>query len=558
MSLDRYSLSMKITQTITCFLLFAVLCLSAYLRFDGLNWGLPFRFHPDELKYVGGAAKVHQGQWNPNYFRNPPGYTYLNAAWHPLWLSVRQPVDVPRWLELDPVKLRLSTNIEAAYFYRPFDLVLGARVLTAALGVLSVLLIFFIGKRLGNEQTGLIAAWIAACSFLYVRDSHYAVNDVAMVFWVLLAFLAALWAYKSEIYWRWLVASLLAGIAVAFKYNAFPAVLMIAFLRWLIWREKEEKEPWIILVRDVSLFAGVSIFAFLLICPFPIIDPASFWSGVADQAKKNTAEWTGQKHIWSGFLLLETMYISEGLFTLALAGAGIYFSIGKKLWPLLIFPAIYLVLIVSHPLFFARFAIPLLPWTALCAALGIQALLEHFQFSKPVYILLIIVCALEPLSKDLRSNSLLKQEDTRVQCLRWFLAEEQESAFLALGMFGTSLVYRDVPSPWGTPLDPRLVMIDKTESDKLDVLNTSLKFPIHYVAMSSFDTFPGYLPDTFAQRRSAIQKFAGSAEPKLVFQPFTREWTPAESDIEDSYTPFRNLWGRERPGPVIEIYQKGK
>ena len=95
-------------------------------------------------------------------------------------------------------------------------------------------------------------------------------------------------------------------------------------------------------------------------------------------------------------------------------------------------------------------------------------------------------------------------------------------------------------------------------SDKLDELNTLLKYPIHYLAVSSFDTFPAYLPDTYTQRRNAIQKFAGSSEPKLVFQPFTGEWKPDESDIEDSYTPFRNLWGRERPGPVIEIYPKVK
>ena len=321
--------------------------------------------------------------------------------------------------------------------------------MSALFGSLAILLVFFVGRRLGNDQTGLIAALIAGCSFLFVRDSHYAVNDVAMTFWIFSSFLAAIWAYESKCRWRWIFASALAGIAVAFKYNAFPMVVTISVLYWLQWREKETREKPLFLIRDIILFGSISVLAFLLICPFPVIDPSSFWSGVADQAKKNTAEWTGQKHVWSGFLLLETLFISEGIISLLLAAAGIFFIFQKKKWLFVIFPALYLLLILTHPLFFARFAIPILPWIALSAAVGIVGLQERFHLSKIIYGLLIFACALEPFTKDLRSNYLLKQEDTRVQCLRWFLSEEKESAYLALGMFSTSLVYRDIPQPWG-------------------------------------------------------------------------------------------------------------
>jgi 4-amino-4-deoxy-L-arabinose transferase-like glycosyltransferase len=545
------------TQLKTFFLLAVIVAVAFGLRIDGYRWGLPFRLHPDEWKYVGGAGKIHlTGEWNPDYFRNPPGLTYLNAAWFPLWLELHNPVEIPSWLRVDVSKSKATRYVKTAYLYRPFDLVAGARFLSALFGAAGVVLLFFLSRQFLSYRESLMAAVIYAVSFLSVRDSHFAVNDIAMTFWVMLGMWVAALAYRCNRYGYWILACILAGIAVAFKYNAFPLVLCIIVLRFL--HAKSQKPPIqpVRLITDALLFGAVSVLMFLVICPFPILDPSAFWGDVLDQAQKNTAQWTGQKNSWAGFLCMETLWISEGFITCAFAVWGFFILVKKRCWVYLLFPLFYLLLILAHSLFFARFVLPLLPWMAIAAAVGIQSLVEKYSLPKWVGIALVLLALVEPLGKDLRSNDLIQKEDTRIQTLHWLMTEEPEIVLMSTGMFGIPFVYRDIAEPWSLPLDPRLILMDKLVSSDLHNLDTLSNYPIRYVSASSFMTFPGYLQETYAERRAALMSYAGAREPFQTFSPFRGEWTPALSDIEDTYSPIRGLWKRHYPGPVVEIFLK--
>lgn len=161
--------------------------------------------------------------------------------------------------------------------------------------------------------------------------------------------------------------------------------------------------------------------------------------------------------------------------------------------------------------------------------------------------------AVEPILNDLRGNALLKQTDTRIEFMRWLRTQERSKAFVAVDQFSIPLVYRDVADFWTAPFDPRIVYIDSLSSDELDRMD-ALSEPVNWIAVSDFVTLPGYLEDSYEERRAALQDFAGSAEPARVFQPFEAGWTPKPADSEDAYSPFRNLWNRRSPGPVIELY----
>ena len=220
---ETQNCNLKSCSRLHLLLLLLIVLAGWWLRTDGIRWGLPFRLHPDEMKYVTGAALVHQGQWNPKYFRNPPGYSYLNAAWYPLWMYLRAPVEIPEWIEVNPTLSAPVNDIPSTYRYRPFDLVLGTRYLSALLGTLTIVMIYLIGIQLHSPKAGLIAAAVFAVSQISVRDSHFAVNDTAMTFFLMLtAWLGLRMLFGNARRTLWWAAMVAAYLSV--WHNAFPII----------------------------------------------------------------------------------------------------------------------------------------------------------------------------------------------------------------------------------------------------------------------------------------------------------------------------------------------
>src|SRR5262245_17436020 len=107
-----------------------VLALGLGLRLWGLDWGLPWAFHPDEINYVDHAQDlVTTGNLNPRYFENPSLLTYLIA----LELLVLR--------ALGPLAGPLA-------FDQPGGAYLVARLDSALLGTASLALVLSIGRVL--------------------------------------------------------------------------------------------------------------------------------------------------------------------------------------------------------------------------------------------------------------------------------------------------------------------------------------------------------------------------------------------------------------------------
>ncbi len=538
----------------------AIVMLAAWLRFDGLSWQLPFRLHPDEWKYVSGGAGCHMGEWNPKYFRNPPGFSYLNAAWYPLWLKINPPVEIPEWLGIDPLWTRPSDRVDATFLYRPFDLVLGARALSAMLGALTCGAVFLLARRFLSGGWALGASLLAAVSFAHVRESHIAVNDVCMTLVTTLALWFGVRAAQSGKRRDFFIASALAGVSIAVKYNAVAALAAILALRIVGFLRHENRSRYPILLGDLAIGSAFAGLCFLTICPFPLTDPETFWNEISklDQAASKT--WPGQDTSWSGFQLARILWISEGTVALIFALAGIVGSIRKRCWEVFAFPVCYLLLVMGHPLFFMRFSLPILPWVSVFAVMGVSMLarwIHEKSFRNAAAVVLVLICAIEPLAKDLRGNILMKRTDTRIQCLEWFMTKERTRTLIAADQYVFPLVYRSVSEFWAKPFDPRQVSIDRLESKdlaRLDTLSEQVKTGL--VTISTFAAFPGYIQNTYAERRNSLIEFAGASAPVQSFNPFMGDLRLEAADVEDTYAPITRLWQRTRPGPTIEIFRR--
>ena len=119
--------------------------------------GLPFRLHPDEMKYVTGAALVHQGQWN-EIFPQSAGIFLSQRRRYPLWMYLRPGGD-SEWIE---VNLSAPVNdIPSTYRYRPLIWCWGRYL--SALRELTIVMIYLIGIQLHSPKAGLIAVTVLPC-----------------------------------------------------------------------------------------------------------------------------------------------------------------------------------------------------------------------------------------------------------------------------------------------------------------------------------------------------------------------------------------------------------
>src|SRR3954453_10863086 len=137
-----------------------LLAFAFLLRIWGNGHGLPYAYNADEnAHFVTRAIGLFGHDWNPNYYVNPPAYTYLVHILLGAWYGGR-------------------AGVSNAFATDPTGIWLLSRVLAAVLGTIAVWLLYLAGSRLLDRRVGLLAAGILAVAFLPVFYSKLALNDV--------------------------------------------------------------------------------------------------------------------------------------------------------------------------------------------------------------------------------------------------------------------------------------------------------------------------------------------------------------------------------------------
>src|SRR5438045_8194278 len=109
-----------------------VLAFALALRLWGISFGLPYTFHPDELRDVGEALRLAGGQTDALSFGNPALYQYILVG--VFWAIVGQE--------------RLA-DADSSVLY------LAARITSAVLGSLTVLAVYWMARQVRGPRAGL-------------------------------------------------------------------------------------------------------------------------------------------------------------------------------------------------------------------------------------------------------------------------------------------------------------------------------------------------------------------------------------------------------------------
>ena len=165
----------------------------------GISWGAPSVWHPDEI--VVRSMKALEGQWqfSETNFDYPdlPQYTMY-------WLG----------------KLVLAVG------YGKTEILVSARVLSAVLAGLVIVLTYLIARRAGGSIViGTLSGLFLLCVSEMVHNGHFAHNDTYVMFFTMLSILMLL-QYHNRGHRGWLYAAFLTtGMAASSKYIGGSLVL---------------------------------------------------------------------------------------------------------------------------------------------------------------------------------------------------------------------------------------------------------------------------------------------------------------------------------------------
>jgi hypothetical protein len=212
--------------------LLCILALAAWLRLDGIGFGLDLStpenaLFTNDVDARGMALEVRElllhGDFDPgNFLYRGPAAFYLFGLVDAAVLALQAPFHPGGW-----------SGVLAELRQNPSLLHLVHRCISALAGVLTVALVFRIVRRDFGATAGLLSALLMAVAYLHVRDSHFGTVDVLSGFVSLAAIEQMLLLLRDPRRARYLSSGLLAGASTATKYFGSVLGLLLVLAHFL-------------------------------------------------------------------------------------------------------------------------------------------------------------------------------------------------------------------------------------------------------------------------------------------------------------------------------------
>jgi len=404
-------------------ILIGIILLTALsVRLWGVNYDLPYIYHPDEPGYIAISQNIFKtGDLNPHFFNYPSLFFYINAlAYIPYYLLGKligvfhTPNDI-----LPPISLTMGVT----QAQMPTTVLLG-RIVTISFGVGTVGLAYFVGKQItGRTAVGVLASLMVAIAPTNVWHSRLITPDTFVTFFSLASFLASILVYQQGKTWQYVVAGICVGLTASSKYNGGLIVLPLLLASFLHYGKAAFKQPKLYLAL---LLCGVG---FLATTPYAILDSAKFLKDLRFEAQHYSTGHAGMEGNSLEWYLNYMWNTSGGLYLFAALGI-LYGSIlrPKETSLLSIFPLAYFVFISSFVVRNDRTFLPLTPFLFLLAAWFLIDLFDKLRkmqaksmrrlFLTVLASITIIILAL-PVSKTIADTQRLMTVNSRETARIW-------------------------------------------------------------------------------------------------------------------------------------------
>lgn len=564
-----------------------VALLSFWLRVWGIQFGLPFIYHPDEQQYILPAIGVVSGKFEPLAHYNPAFYPYLIGFIYTLtYLGLKL-------FNAFPASFDLSVGWSEPMLPWITGIVYLARYTSAAAGLLTALVVYQVGRRAYGPAAGVAGAIVFGFAFLPAREAHFAVSDAPVALGTALVLYFCLDIVRSGHWSRYLWAGIGLGLSAATKYSAGLLILPIGAAHLL----SQKYNSWLDRVRYSALpvMTGlVALIVYLIASPYTLLQREAFWADFSENLESARAGFQGLDLDPAGGAIFYFKSLVWGfgwplcLLFLAAIMLGLWRHRRADLL-LLTLPLAGFYYMQRQEMYFARWLMPFLPPLAVLAGEAIQAGLgylmrlrvEPFQNLPPrlraaphpgaahsgvahsgaasltrlnwLTVGAAILLTLPSTYMVIRADHILNRPDTRTEAFHWIQANIPA---------GSNVAAEILSPPWGPPLAlPGLQIGPYNFAPVPDGGVAELNFEqyrawqVQYVAASSFH-YARPLRDKAHQDTLAAHLHALDRQAELValFQPYTRDYDGFFYH-DQVYGPANDTLYRHRPGPVIRIYR---
>jgi 4-amino-4-deoxy-L-arabinose transferase-like glycosyltransferase len=392
------------------------------LRLWGIKQGLPYSYNSDEeTHFVPRAVAFFSHDLNPQYFLNPPAYSYLLQIVFELWFGS-------------------ADAVRRAYVTDPTAVFVVARVVAAVLGTVSVWLTYLAGARLFDRTVALAGAAIFGLAFLPIFYSHLALNDVPALAPVALSLYGIAGVLRNGARRDYVIAGVGIGLAAATKYTGgFTAVCLLGAVVC-----DGTGGAWAQALRRLALALGCALAAFVIANPFSVLDFAAFHAGVEAQqslaggaapVKLGTTSASGTVYYLWTFTWGLGWVPSLG----ALGGAALLLVRRRLALALVLLPApiAFVVFMGDQQRFFGRWLMPTFPIVALLGAYGTVELVRRLVAAHRVPALVAFAVAPvlllgQSVATVVHNDRVLSRPDTRNLTRAWMVAHVPAGAKLVI------------------------------------------------------------------------------------------------------------------------------
>jgi 4-amino-4-deoxy-L-arabinose transferase-like glycosyltransferase len=390
------------------FALGALLIATFVLRLWGIKQGLPYSYNVDEEShFVPKAITFFGHSLNPNYFLNPPAYSYVLNIVFELWFGAR-----------DAVMRMYASN--------PTEVFVVARVVASALGTIAVWLTYLTGKRLFGRGVGLIAAAIFGFAFLPIFYSHLALNDVPTLAPVALSLYGVAGVLRRGRARDYVIAGVGVGLAAATKYTGgITLICLLAAAACNAVGDEHRHVP-----RRLAAGLLVALAAFLLANPYAVIDFSSFFQGVKQQASETDAAKLGGSSVGGIDYYLWTFTWGFGWAPALASVIGSALLILRRKFALAIVlipaPIVFIIFMGEQARFFGRWLMPIFPIAALVAAYAAVELVKFVSRARaipPVFAAGVVTVLLlaQSVTAVVHNDEVLSRPDTINTARAWMV-----------------------------------------------------------------------------------------------------------------------------------------
>jgi hypothetical protein len=320
-----------------------------------------------------------------------------------------------------------------------------ARLLAAALSCLSLLLVYWLGRRCFGEWAALLATFFTAVAPVVVQQAHFYTVDGVFLLCSLVCFCVLAKALEKE-EWGWAVAvGVCAGAAAAVRLNGLLLALLAAGAFVLQSRSRS--------IRGVCILSGSAVLVLCLLQPYLLTQPGLLWQSESSNdlayslgiARGELIKpWTlfdvdtlPYQHYWTALMPLAVGWVATVLFAASFL-AGLRhrqaLHLAVVLWPLLCF-----VLVGGLHTKHVRYLLPLVPFLALLAGDLCMWLIDRAASWRRLVGVVVVIGVLSAGWYGVAFARIYTGEDSRIQAGRWIVAEVPEAHAIGVEQGGFSL-----------------------------------------------------------------------------------------------------------------------